>query len=43
MAGWADGRTIYAVVDSAYAARTLLEARPTNVEVLSRLRPDAAL
>jgi hypothetical protein len=43
VAGWADGRTIYAVVDSAYAARTLLEARPTNVEVLSRLRPDAAL
>ena len=43
VAGWADGRTVYAVVDSAYAARTLLEARPANVEVLSRLRPDAAL
>ena len=43
VAGWADGRTIYAVVDSAYAARPLLEGRPTNVEVLSRLRPDAAL
>ena len=43
VAGWADGRTIYAVVDSAYSARTLLEDRPANVHVLSRLRPDAAL
>jgi hypothetical protein len=43
VAGWAAGRTIYAVVDSAYAARPLLEGRPANVEVLSRLRPDAAL
>ena len=43
VAGWADGRTVYAVVDSAYAARTLLEGRPANVHVLSRLRPDAAL
>ena len=43
IASWADGRTVYAVVDSAYAARPLLEGRPTNVEVLSRLRPDAAL
>ena len=43
VAGWADGRTIYAVVDSAYAARPLLEERPANVEVLSRLRLDAAL
>ncbi|MCC6177174.1 MAG: transposase [Chloroflexi bacterium] len=43
VAGWADGRTVYAVVDSAYAARTLLEDRPVNVHVLSRLRPDAAL
>lgn len=43
VAGWADGRTVYAVVDSAYAARPLLEGRPANVEVLSRLRPDAAL
>src|SRR3954467_8758713 len=43
LAGWADGRTVYAVVDSAYAARPLLEGRPTNVHVLSRLRPDAAL
>jgi len=43
VAGWADGRLVYAVVDSAYAARTLLEGRPANVHVLSRLRPDAAL
>jgi DDE superfamily endonuclease len=43
VAGWADGRTVYAVVDSAYAARPLLEGRPANVHVLSRLRPDAAL
>src|SRR3954453_22513726 len=43
VAGWAGDRTVYAVVDSAYAARTLLEGRSANVEVLSRLRPDAAL
>src|SRR3954454_3262429 len=42
-AGWAAGRTVYAVVDSAYAARPRLEGRPTIVHVLSRLRPDAAL
>src|SRR3954447_25441657 len=43
VADWADGRTVYAVVDSAYAARPLLEDRPANVEILSRLRLDAAL
>src|SRR5688572_24565401 len=43
VAGWVDGRTVYAVVDSAYAARPLLEDRPANVEVLSRMRLDAAL
>src|SRR4051794_2534942 len=43
VAGWADGRGVYAVVDSAYAARPLLEGRPASVHVLSRLRPDAAL
>jgi hypothetical protein len=43
VAGWAADRTVYAVVDSAYAARPLLEGRPTNVQVLSRLRLDAAL
>ncbi|HEX6675986.1 MAG TPA: hypothetical protein VF486_13265 [Actinomycetes bacterium] len=40
--GGADGRTVHAVVDSASAARPLLEGRPANVPVLSRLRPDAA-
>jgi hypothetical protein len=43
VSSWTDGRTVYAVVDSAYAARTLLEDRPATVQVLSRLRPDAAL
>jgi hypothetical protein len=43
MAGWAPERTIYLVVDSAYLGRTLLEQRPANVQVLSRLRMDAAL
>src|SRR5688500_4470297 len=40
---WADGHTVYAVVDSADAARSLLEGRSATVHVLSRLRPDAAL
>jgi hypothetical protein len=31
------------VADSAYAGRTLLEQRPANVHVISRLRMDAAL
>src|SRR3954447_7296014 len=43
VAAWAGDRIVYAGVDSAYAARPLLEARPATVEVLSRLRPDAAL
>ena len=43
VAGWAEGRAVYAVVDRAYAARPLLDSRPANVHVLSRLRPDAAL
>jgi Transposase DDE domain len=43
VAGWTAGRIVYAVVDSAYAARPLLECRRANVHVLSRLRPDAAL
>ena len=30
-------------MDSAYAGRTILEDRPANVHVLSRLRLDAAL
>lgn len=43
LARWASGRRLYVVVDSAYANRTLLEDRPANVHVLSRLRGDAAL
>jgi hypothetical protein len=43
VAQWADERTIYLVADSAYAGRTVLEDRPPNVHVLSRLRLDAAL
>ena len=43
LARWAGGRSIYVVADSAYAGRTLLEQRPANVHVLSRLRMDAAL
>jgi hypothetical protein len=42
-AGWAGARKVYLVVDSAYAGRTTLEGRPANVEVISRLRADAAL
>jgi hypothetical protein len=43
VAEWAQGRTLYLEVDSAYAGRTILENRPPNVEVVSRLRLDAAL
>lgn len=43
VAGWAPGRAFYLTVDSAYAGRVLLEQRPANVQVVSRLRPDAAL
>jgi hypothetical protein len=43
VAAWAPGRTFYLAVDSAYAGRALLEQRPANVEVVSRLRGDAAL
>jgi hypothetical protein len=43
VAGWAGERTIYLVYDSAYAGRTLLEGRPATVQVISRLRLDAAL
>jgi len=34
---------VYVAVDSAYAGRELLRARPTNVHLISRLRLDAAL
>jgi hypothetical protein len=43
VAGWAEGRTVYLVCDSAYAGRALLVDRPANVHVISRLRLDAAL
>jgi hypothetical protein len=39
----AAGRPVYAVGDTAYACRTILEGRPANVEVVGRLRLDAAL
>ena len=43
VAGWAPTRRFYLAVDSAYAGRTVLEQRPPNVDVVSRLRGDAAL
>lgn len=47
VAGWAaelaPGRTVYLVGDAAYANRLTLEGRPANVEVVGRLRLDAAL
>ena len=43
VAAWAPDRSFYLAVDSAYAGRVLLEERPPNVQVVSRLRPDAAL
>ena len=43
VAAWAGERAVYVVADSAYAGQTLLERRPRNVHVISRLRLDAAL
>jgi hypothetical protein len=43
VAAWAPDRTCYLAVDSAYAGRVLLEQRLPNVQVVSRLRLDAAL
>jgi hypothetical protein len=43
VATWAGDRTLYAVVDSAYAGQELLRDRPPTVHVISRLRLDAAL
>jgi len=43
VAAWAPTRRCYLAVDSAYAGRALLEHRPPNVDVVSRLRGDAAL
>jgi hypothetical protein len=43
VAHWAEERSLYLVVESTYAGRTILEDRPANVQVISRLRWDAAL
>ena len=43
VAAWAGERPVRVVADSLYAGRALLEARPTNVQLISRLRLDAAL
>jgi hypothetical protein len=43
VASWAGERPLTLLCDSAYAARTTLEDRPPNVQVISRLRMDAAL
>src|SRR5438552_17877982 len=41
--GWAPGVAVYLAVDSADPGRAVLEHRPPNVHVVSRLRGDAAL
>jgi hypothetical protein len=43
LAPWAGTRAVYAVTDSLYAGRALLEHRPAGVHLISRLRMDAAL
>ena len=43
VARWAGTRPIYAVADSLYAGRAVLEQRPAGVHLISRLRMDAAL
>jgi hypothetical protein len=43
VAAWAGERRIVLAVDGAYAGRAVLEDRPRNVHVVSRLRLDAAL
>ena len=42
-AAFAPGRTVYVVGDAAYTNRSTMEGRPANVEVVGRLRLDAAL
>ncbi len=42
-AALAPGRTVYVVGDTAYTNRTTMERRPANVEVVGRMRLDAAL
>ena len=43
VAQWAGSRPVYAIADSLYAGRALLEQRPAGVHIISRLRMDAAL
>ena len=43
VAEWAGSRRVYAVADSLYAGRALLEGRPAGVHLISRLRMDAAI
>jgi hypothetical protein len=43
VAVWANDRQVYVAVDSAYAGREVLRARPANIHLISRLRLDAAL
>jgi hypothetical protein len=43
LAQWAGPRPVYAIADSLYAGRPLLEERPAGVHLISRLRMDAAL
>jgi hypothetical protein len=43
LATWAPSRRVIVLADSAYAGRTILERRPPNVDIVSRLRMDAAL
>lgn len=43
LASWAPERRFYLCCDSAYAGRKVLENRPDNVEVISRMRMDAEL
>jgi hypothetical protein len=43
IAAWAPQRQIFVLCDSAYAGRMMLENRPDNVHIISRLRMDAAL
>jgi len=42
-ATFAPGRTLYVVGDAAYTNRTTMARRPANVEVVGRMRLDAAL
>jgi hypothetical protein len=43
VAGWAGDRPAYTIVDGAYAGRGFLCRRPASVQIINRLRMDAAL